>query len=55
MAVQLRRAGGIERKAFHVQTGFGLDAIAGEKMQSLIEQGLLADSGDGVCLTRRGK
>jgi oxygen-independent coproporphyrinogen-3 oxidase len=55
MAVQLRRASGIERTAFARQTGYALDEIAGEQLRQLAEQGLLADDGERVCLTRPGK
>jgi oxygen-independent coproporphyrinogen-3 oxidase len=55
MAVQLRRAVGIDRAAFSAQTGYVLDEIAGEKLRRLVEQGLLADGGDRVWLTRQGK
>jgi len=55
MAVQLRRCEGIDRGAFRVQTDYVLDEIAGEKVQMLVGQGLLADVGNGVHLTRRGK
>jgi oxygen-independent coproporphyrinogen-3 oxidase len=55
MAVQLRRADGIDRAGFLIQTGFDLDVVARKKLASLIEQGLLNDDGDRVRLTRRGK
>jgi len=55
MAVQLRRAEGIDRVAFHAQTGFDLDALAGDALARHVEQGLLADDGRSVCLTRHGK
>jgi oxygen-independent coproporphyrinogen-3 oxidase len=55
MAVQLRRAEGIDRAAFHAQTGFDLDMVAGAALARHIEQGFLADDGCGVRLTRRGK
>ena len=55
MAVQLRRAEGIDRAAFRMQTGFDLEATANPALRSLIEQGLLADDGASVRLTRRGK
>jgi oxygen-independent coproporphyrinogen-3 oxidase len=55
MAVQLRRAEGIDRAAFHTQTGFDLDAVAGPALARHVEQGFLADDGCSVCLTRRGK
>jgi oxygen-independent coproporphyrinogen-3 oxidase len=55
MAIQLRRAEGIDRSAFRTQTGFDLDAVAGAALTLLAEQGFLADDGKGVRLTRRGK
>ena len=38
-----------------MQTGFDLEATASPALAALIEQGLLADDGVGVRLTRRGK
>ena len=55
MAVQLRRAEGIDRAAFRVQTGFDLEAAASPALAALVEQGLLADDGPSVRLTRQGK
>ena len=55
MAVQLRRAEGIDRAAFRVQTGFELEEAASAALGSLIGQGLLADDGRSVRLTRPGK
>jgi len=55
MAVQLRRMEGIDREAFLSQTGRGLDGVAGPHLGSLVGQGLLADDGASVRLTRRGK
>lgn len=55
MAVQLRRAEGIDRAAFRTQTGFDLDAVAGEALPRHVEQGFLLDDGCGVRLSRRGK
>lgn len=55
MAVQLRRCDGIERAGFHRQTGFALDAVAGEAIAHLVGQGLLCDSGTHVKFTRQGK
>jgi oxygen-independent coproporphyrinogen-3 oxidase len=55
MAVQLRRAEGIDRAAFHAQTGFDLDAVAGTALARHVEQGFLDDDGRSVRLTRRGK
>lgn len=55
MAVQLRRAQGIDRGAFQAQTGHDLDALVGAALAPLGELGLLEDDGQGVRLTRRGK
>jgi oxygen-independent coproporphyrinogen-3 oxidase len=55
MAVQLRRAEGIDRTTFRVQTGYDLDALAGEAITRHVEQGFLADDGRSVRLTRQGK
>jgi oxygen-independent coproporphyrinogen-3 oxidase len=55
MAVQLRRAEGIDRSAFRTQTSFDLDAVAGAALAQHVDQGFLADDGRSVCLTRRGK
>jgi oxygen-independent coproporphyrinogen-3 oxidase len=55
LAVQLRRAEGIDRAAFHLQTGFDLDALAGPTLARLVDRGYLADDGARVRLTRRGK
>jgi oxygen-independent coproporphyrinogen-3 oxidase len=55
MAVQLRRADGIDRDAFLKQTGFDLDDIAGPALSRHVSQRLLVEDGRGVRLTRRGK
>jgi oxygen-independent coproporphyrinogen-3 oxidase len=55
MAVQLRRADGIDRAAFRTQTGFDVDTVAGAALERHVEQGFLADDGRSVRLTRRGK
>jgi oxygen-independent coproporphyrinogen III oxidase len=55
MAVQLRRAEGIDRAAFFTQTGFDVDAVAGETLARHVDQGFLVDDGRNVRLTRRGK
>ena len=55
MAVQLRRAEGIDRAAFRAADGFDLEAAASPALASLVEQGLLEDDGSRVRLTRRGK
>ena len=55
MAVQLRRAEGIGRARYRLQTGFDLDAVAGEAITRHVELGLLRDDGARVLLTRQGK
>jgi oxygen-independent coproporphyrinogen-3 oxidase len=55
IAIQLRRAAGIERAFFRTQTGFCLDDLVGPKFQTLAELGLLCDDGRAVFLTRKGK
>jgi oxygen-independent coproporphyrinogen-3 oxidase len=55
VGTQLRRAEGIGRARFHEQTGFDLDALLGGRLRGLVGEGLLADDGAGVRLTRRGK
>jgi coproporphyrinogen III oxidase-like Fe-S oxidoreductase len=55
MAVQLRRAAGVQRERFRKQTGYELDALAQPALGRMVEQGLLEDDGVGVRLTRRGK
>jgi oxygen-independent coproporphyrinogen-3 oxidase len=55
MALQLRRAEGIERASFQAQTDHSLDALAGPAIAAHVAQGLLADDGRRVYLTRRGK
>jgi oxygen-independent coproporphyrinogen-3 oxidase len=55
MAVQLRRAEGIDRAAFGVQTGFDLDGVASAHLPGLIDLGLLRDDGARVYLSREGK
>jgi oxygen-independent coproporphyrinogen-3 oxidase len=54
VAVQLRRCDGIDRERFREQTGFTLDELLGERLPTLIAEGLLADTGRAVRLTRRG-
>ena len=55
MAVQLRRAEGIDRERYREQTGFDLDAVAGPAIVRHVELGLLHDDGGRVRLTREGK
>lgn len=55
MVVQLRRAKGVLRAEFLLQTGMELDAVAGAAISRLVDLGLLQDDGLSVRLTRRGK
>jgi oxygen-independent coproporphyrinogen-3 oxidase len=55
MAIQLRRADGIQRASFHEQTGHELDALAGAAITRLAGLGLLRDDSENVRLTRQGK
>jgi oxygen-independent coproporphyrinogen-3 oxidase len=55
IGTQLRRAAGIDRERFALQTGFALDELVGTRIARLIEAGLLHDDGRSVRLTRRGK
>lgn len=54
VATQLRRIPGIDRYHFHEQTGFDLDTLLGPRLAHLTAEGLLADDGLTVRLTRRG-
>jgi oxygen-independent coproporphyrinogen-3 oxidase len=54
VGTQLRRAAGIGRARFREQTGFGLDELLGRHLAGLVANGLLADDGESVRLTRRG-
>ncbi len=53
--IQLRRSDGIERDSFLRQTGYSLDDLMGEKIAQHVANELLADDGQRVRLTRRGK
>jgi oxygen-independent coproporphyrinogen-3 oxidase len=55
IGLQLRRAEGIDRQQFLLQTGFDLDRLAGAAVAQYAALGLLADDGATVRLTRRGK
>lgn len=55
IAVQLRRAIGIERQQYFEQTGFALDSLVGGTIHDLCGHNLLADDGQNVHLTRSGK
>ncbi len=55
MALQLRRAEGIDRQGFRNQTGFSLDDLAGVALVHHVELRLLEDTVGTVHLTRKGK
>src|SRR5262245_3025653 len=55
MAVQLRRADGIDRWRFREQTEHDLDALIGPKMGGYVAKGFLNDDGSRVWLTRQGQ
>lgn len=55
LALQLRRAEGIERRQFKEQTGFDLDALAGPALPRLHMLELIETDARGIRLTRRGK
>jgi oxygen-independent coproporphyrinogen III oxidase len=55
VAVQLRRADGIDRRFFLEQTGFELDDLIGPALARLIDLHLLKDDGNTLRLTRSGK
>jgi oxygen-independent coproporphyrinogen-3 oxidase len=55
LAVQLRRAEGIQRQRFREQTSFDLDSLAGQAIARQVELGLLHDDGQSVTLSRAGK
>jgi oxygen-independent coproporphyrinogen-3 oxidase len=55
LALQLRRAEGVDRRAFRAQSGFDLDDLAGEALARHAALGLICDDGAGVRLTREGK
>jgi oxygen-independent coproporphyrinogen-3 oxidase len=54
VATQLRRSDGIGRARLREQTGFDLDELLGDRLRALVAEGLLADDGASVRLTRRG-
>jgi oxygen-independent coproporphyrinogen-3 oxidase len=55
ISLNLRRAEGVERERFTVQTGFNLDDLAGPAVERNVERGLLEDNGKHIKLTRPGK
>lgn len=50
----LRRLEGVDRREFEAATGFDLDELAGRALPRFVSQGLLADNGRRVRLTRAG-
>ena len=55
LALNLRRGEGISREEFRAQTGFEVEALAGEAIRPLVEQCLLNDDDIGLRLTKRGR
>lgn len=55
MSINLRRKEGIQRRDYLARTGFELDSLAGSRISTLVDQGMLADDGESVFLTREGK
>jgi oxygen-independent coproporphyrinogen-3 oxidase len=55
MALQLRRAEGVNRRRFQRQTGCELDDLAAQTIATDVGLGLLCDDGASVYLTRQGK
>jgi oxygen-independent coproporphyrinogen-3 oxidase len=55
IALQLRRADGIDRQAYEVQTGFSLMDLIGPAAARMAELELLTDDGSTLRLTRKGK
>lgn len=50
----LRRIDGVNRNAFSAQSGFSLDALAGDQITQCVDLGLLVDDGKSVRLSRNG-
>ncbi len=55
VAVQLRRSAGIDRPRFLEQTGYELDSLIAERGAWYTAEGLFADDGTRLTLTRRGR
>jgi oxygen-independent coproporphyrinogen-3 oxidase len=55
LALQLRRAEGIERTPFREQTGYDVDSLAGAALARHADLGFVEDDGLRIRLTRRGK
>ncbi|GIW73327.1 MAG: coproporphyrinogen III oxidase [Planctomycetota bacterium] len=54
LVMALRRTEGVELEAFRTETGFAVEALAGDSLPRLLEQGLLEQSGGRLRLTERG-
>lgn len=52
--LNLRRFAGLDRAAFQAKTGYSVDDLAGQAIADFVSQGLLADDGARVRLTREG-
>ena len=50
----LRRMAGVERVHFAARTGYTVDALVGEPLRKFVAEGLLADDGTTIKLTREG-
>lgn len=50
----LRRLEGVPREVFLEETGYDLDQLGGRELRSFVEEGMLADEGKVVRLTREG-
>ena len=55
LSLNLRRAEGVLRERFRIQTGFDLDSLAGEAMARHVAAGFMIDDGASVRLTRTGR
>jgi oxygen-independent coproporphyrinogen-3 oxidase len=55
LALNLRRAEGVQRLQFRAQTTFTLEELAGPAIARHVALGLLDDDGERAALTRRGK
>ena len=50
----LRMLEGVDRRAFHEQTGFTIDQLAADLVQQFIAHGLLEEKKNRIRLTRNG-
>lgn len=55
LALNLRRASGVDRVRFREQTGFDLETLVGNALRRHIASGLMRDDGRHVALTRAGR